>query len=88
MNGVTDRIATVWTDGDRPLRMFWQDRRWRVSDTPTGIYGESDFVHPLLTHAPVARIGWRFQVTDDAGESVVVDAIQNNGEWVIAKTYS
>jgi hypothetical protein len=88
MTSVKDRTATVWTDGERPLRMFWQERRWRVSDTPTGIYGETDFVHPLLTHAPVVRIGWRFQVTDDDGESVVVDAIEDDGQWVIAKTYN
>ena len=87
MDTLTDRTATIWTDGTRPLRMYWRDRRWRVSDTPTGIFGEPEFVHPLLTHAPLVRIGWRVQATDDSGESLIVDAIHTESEWLIVRTY-
>ena len=87
MNTATDRTATIWTDGTRPLRMYWRDRRWRVSDTPTGLFGEPEFLHPLMTHSPLVRIGWRFQATDEAGESVVVDAVHTESEWVIVRTY-
>jgi hypothetical protein len=87
MNTLTDRTATIWTDGVLPLRMFWRDRRWRVSDTPTALFGEPEYSHPLLTHSPSVRIGWRFQATDDNGESIVVDAVKVDSEWVIARTY-
>jgi hypothetical protein len=87
MNTVADRTATIWTDGVLPLRMYWRDRRWRVTDTPTALFGEPEYSHPLLTHSPSVRIGWRFQVTDDDGESVVVDAVKVESEWVIVRTY-
>jgi len=87
MNTVTDRSATIWTDGTLPQRMYWRDRRWRVTDTPTALFGEPEYSHPLMTHSPLARIGWRFQATDENGESVVVDAVRVDNECVIARTY-
>jgi hypothetical protein len=87
MKTATDRTATIWTDGPVPVRMFWRDRRWRVTDTPTALFGEPEYSHPLMTHSPSVRIGWRFQATDDTGESVVVDAVKVESEWVIVRSY-
>ncbi|AYG05548.1 hypothetical protein [Gryllotalpicola protaetiae] len=77
--------ATVWTVDELPVRMVWRGHRWRVTDTPTPLLGE--VYHELLTHPALSRVGWRFQVTDEAEETHVVDAEQAGDAWAVVAVY-
>ena len=54
--------------------MFYAGRRWRVTDTPTRIR-ESIWTAPLQDHRGL--YGWRFQATDEQGESFVFDVYRS-----------
>ncbi|MWB98393.1 hypothetical protein [Agromyces seonyuensis] len=85
----TGEEVALWLVDDRPARLVWGGRRWRVSDQPTPLHQRAEWLPPMLTHAPEPRIGWRFQATAvDDGESVVVDVVATEGgEWRIDRVY-
>jgi thymidine kinase len=78
--------ATVWLASGRPARLVWRGRRWRVTDTPTAL--TEPVYDERLTHGSVPQqVGWRFQATDDAGHTHVVDARQATDGWAVVAVY-
>lgn len=69
---------------DIPSRMFYAGCRWRVTDTPTRLR-ESIWAAPL--GAQSGLYGWRFQATNDAGDSVVFDVYRGEDGWHVHHTY-
>lgn len=63
--------------------MFLFGRRWRVSDIPTRLH-ESIW---SSVQSPRGLYGWRFQGTDDAGESLVFDVFLAEGGWHVHHAY-
>lgn len=78
--------ATIWFNHDIPTRLVWRGRRWTVTDTPTPLYATHD-IPALITHPPTLRVGWRFQATDDGGDTLVVDVLREGDGWIVARTY-
>ena len=76
--------VTLWMDGDIPVRMFYAGKRWRVSDTPTRLR-ESIWSSPGQTSRGL--YGWRFQGTDDAGNSFVFDVYRAEDGWHVHHAY-
>ncbi len=81
----TTEQATLWLDPENPTRMVWRGRRWKVTDDPTPI--EEVLEHPLLTHGGTYLAGWRFQATDEDGETHVVDVRRNGTGWAVTAIY-
>ncbi|WP_308465229.1 hypothetical protein [Rathayibacter soli] len=78
----TDTV-TIWPHDGAPTRLVWRGRTYQVTDTPTQL---SDLLFGI-THPPQID-GWRFQGTDDAGESKVFDVRHVGGaEWVVVNVY-
>jgi hypothetical protein len=77
--------ATLWMVDDIPARMFYADRRWRVTDTPTRL---RESVWAVAPGSPRGLYGWRFQATDEAGESLVFDLYRAEDGWHVHHTYS
>lgn len=78
--------VAVWSADGVPARLVWDGRRYRVSDTPTPIRDEIDV--PGMTHPLSRRIGFRMQVTDEAGRSSVVDIHESlSGRWTLVAVY-
>jgi hypothetical protein len=70
----TDDTAAVWlSPRGVPERLVWRGVRYRVSDFPTPL---GDMLLGAITHPPAAE-GWRFQGTNEAGESRVFDVRLN-----------
>jgi len=85
MNAVAiEHEATVWLVDDVPARMFYAGKRWRVTDSPTRLR-ESVWTAPL--DEPPGLYGWRFQATDDAGESLVFDVYRTATDWHVHHCY-
>jgi hypothetical protein len=86
MNGMTvETTVTLWMVDDVPARMICAGRRWRVTDTPTRLR-ESVWAVPL--EEPHSLYGWRFQATDEAGESFVFDVYRTEDDWHVHRTYA
>lgn len=79
---LTDHV-TLWLEQDRPVRLYWREQRWRVTDAPTPIYADADDVPPMITHPGKAQIGWRFQAASEAGELASLCARRDDIGWVI-----
>lgn len=84
---LTREVVTVWVDGrGRPERLIVGGTRYRVSDTPTVLESGYDLAatHPL--DVPPA---WRFQGTDDDGNSLMFEArpIASRLEWLLLRIY-
>lgn len=81
------RVA-VWFDGSgAPRRSVWDGRRYKVTDTATPLEAVLD---ERVTHPPAGSLpGWRFQGTDDAGESRVFDIrYDRDGQcWTLLGAY-
>lgn len=75
--------VTLWMERDVPSRMFYADRRWRVSDTPTRL--RASVWEMRQTGSPM--YGWRFQATDEAGESLVFDVYADGEGWHVHSAY-
>jgi hypothetical protein len=78
--------VTVWVNsGGVPERAVWEGVQYRVTDTPTPLDVDINFV----THVPFLPKGWRFQGTNEQGESLIFDVVSvNNGQtWRVLKTY-
>lgn len=63
---------------DIPTRMVFSGRRWRVTDTPTRL---RDSVWAAPFEANRGLYGWRFQATDDSGQSFVFDVFRGADGW-------
>jgi hypothetical protein len=77
--------VTVWMSNDMPARMFYAGRRWRVTDTPTRLR-ESIWAAPLGVQGGL--YGWRFQATDEAGETFVFDVYKAESDWHVHRAYA
>ena len=76
--------VTLWMQDDVPMRMFYAGRRWRVSDTPTRL---REPIWSSPTQHSRGLYGWRFQGTDDTGESLVFDVHRVEGGWHVHHAY-
>ena len=85
MTGVAiEHDVTVWMEDDIPVRMFYAGRRWRVSDTPTRL---RESIWSSSIQSSGGLYGWRFQGTDDAGESLVFDVYRAEDGWHVHHSY-
>ena len=77
--------VTLWMIDDVPARMVYAGRRWRVTDTPTRLR-ESVWA----ADRPNGRglYGWRFQASDEAGDSYVFDIFRGEHDWHVHHRYS
>jgi len=85
MTMIADTVA-VWVDGAGvPERVVWAGVRFRVTDTPTPL----DLDLSFATHLPFLPTAWRFQGTNDQGESLVFDVVSVAGgqAWRVLHTY-
>ncbi|OZB80607.1 hypothetical protein [Microbacterium sp. 13-71-7] len=80
-----EQSATVWMVNDVPVRMVFAGKRWRVTDMPTRL---RDSIWSVPLEAPHPLYGWRFQGTDDAGESYVFDVYKGEHGWHVHHTYA
>lgn len=69
---------------DIPTRMVFAGRRWRVTDTPTRLR-HSIWSAPVEQHAGL--YGWRFQGTDEDGQSLVFDVFRAEDGWHVHRSY-
>lgn len=76
--------VTLWMTDDIPVRMFYAGRRWRVTDTPTRV---RESIWAVNAGSSPGLYGWRFQATDDAGESVVFDVYRAEDDWHVHHRY-
>ncbi len=76
----------VWTEEHRPVRLVWRGQRFTVTDTPTPL---RDLVAgPGMTHPLEVQWGWRFQGTNDRGDSFVFDVRHATGQvWELVAVY-
>ncbi|MHC2999979.1 hypothetical protein [Microbacterium sp. HJ5] len=74
---------TIWMTDDIPTRMFYAGRRWRITDTPTRLI-HSIWDQPTDGHA---LYGWRFQATDEDGDTYVFDVYRQEAGWHVHHTY-
>lgn len=79
-----EREATLWMEGDIPKRMVYAGRRWRVTDMPTRLRDSVWSVDPATR---CGFYGWRFQATDEAGESFVFDIYPAEVGWHVHHAY-
>lgn len=70
---------------DVPARMVYAGHRWRITDTPTRLR-ESVWAAPLTEHHGL--YGWRFQATDEGGQSIVFDVYRTETSWHVHRAYS
>lgn len=82
---IIEHDVTVWMSNEVPVRMFYAGRRWRVTDTPTRLR-DSIWAAPLLERRGL--YGWRFQATDEAGETFVFDAYKAESDWHVHRAYT
>lgn len=75
---------TLWMDDDVPTRMFYGGRRWQVSDMPTRIRDSVWVTEPATGRG---FYGWRFQATDETGESFVFDVYPGAEGWHVHHCY-
>ena len=76
--------AALWLEGDVPVRMVYAGRRWRVTDIPTRLRDSVWSVDPGTRRG---FYGWRFQGTNDAGESFVFDVYPAEDGWHVHHAY-
>jgi hypothetical protein len=80
-----EQPVTLWMVSDVPARMVFAGKRWRVTDTPTRIR-DSLWSVPLDALRPLH--GWRFQGTNEDGESYVFDLYKSEDGWHVHHTYA
>lgn len=76
--------VTLWMAADIPARMVYAGRRWRVTDMPTRI---RDSIWSIDASDRRGFYGWRFQATDEAGESFIFDVYPAEDGWHVHHTY-
>ena len=82
---VIEHPVTIWMTNDIPSRMVYAGQRWRVTDVPTRLRGSIWEVEPGH-HGSL--YGWRFQGTNDAGESMVFDVFKAEDGWHFHRAYT
>jgi hypothetical protein len=82
----TDSI-TIWLDHLIPVRLVWRGVRYTVTDKPTPLRGELDFLPDAIAHPLEPIIGWRFQGTDAAGNARMFDVRKNVVGCDLVKVY-
>jgi hypothetical protein len=82
----TDSI-TIWLDHGVPVHIVWRGARYKVTDKPTPLRGELDFLPDAIAHPLEPIIGWRFQGTDDDGRARMFDVLKNKEAWELVKVY-
>jgi hypothetical protein len=75
-------VVVVWMHDGKPARLIWDGTRYRVSDEPTRL---SDLLFEV-THPPMID-GWRFQGTDETGQSKVFDVRRTVAGWELVRVY-
>jgi hypothetical protein len=65
--------------------MFYAGRRWRVTDTPTRLRAS---IREMPVNGAGSLHGWRFQATDDSGESSVFDVYRSADGWHVHHSYA
>lgn len=78
--------VSVWaTPAGVPERVVWNGHRYRVSDEPTLLEPDLAF----MTHPPLgAPRVWRFQGTDEQGDSLVFDVLPTTDvHWQLLRVY-
>ncbi len=76
----------VWTEECRPVRLVWRGVRFTVTDTPTPL--RDSVAAPGMTHPLDVQWGWRFQGTNDQGDSFVFDVRHATGQvWELVAVY-
>lgn len=80
-----DGTVTIWLANDVPARLIFAARRWRVTDTPTPLQ-EDHWAPPLEDSTPLH--GWRFQATEEQGNSRVFDVFQVGRDWHVHRVYN
>jgi hypothetical protein len=76
---------TLWFENDVPTRMFYANRRWRITDMPTRI---RDSVWSIRPGTGRGFYGWRFQATDEAENTYVFDVYPDAEGWHVHHTYA
>lgn len=83
----TDTVA-VWFERSLPVRLVWSGIRFTVTDTPTPLRGTLDYLDDRVTHAPEPIIGWRFQGTNERGDTHIFDVRKTGrAEWELVRIY-
>ncbi|WP_243076411.1 hypothetical protein [Microbacterium sp. SS28] len=77
--------VTLWLVDDIPARMFYAGRRWRVTDMPTRL---RDSIWSAESSGGRGLYGWRFQGTDEEGESFVFDVYRGEDDWHVHHAYA
>ncbi|GAA1979204.1 hypothetical protein [Microbacterium pumilum] len=80
-----ERDLTIWMVDDIPQRMFYAGRRWRITDIPTRL---RDSIWSAAPGRAVGLYGWRFQATDEGGESYVFDVFKAETGWHVHHAWS
>lgn len=83
---LTESIA-LWLSNGVPARMVWRGERWRVSDTPTRLALEPEFLPPSITHPPRLISAWRFQASSNSGETHMFEARAVGESWGLSRVY-
>jgi hypothetical protein len=78
---------TIWLDHGVPVRLVWRGSRYTVTDIPTPLRGELDFLPDAIAHPLEPIIGWRFQGTDVAGNARMFDVRRSGDEWELVRVY-
>lgn len=81
---IIEQSATIWMVNDVPARMVYAGRRWRITDTPTRLTG-SIWSAPLEQRHELHR--WRFQGTNDTGDSSIFDVYRAEDGWHVHRSY-
>lgn len=75
--------VALWMESETPVRLVWRGVRWRVSDIPTQLT-ETTYE---TTHPMTGLRGWRFQATNDHGQSRVFDVEFAGPRWLLIGVY-
>lgn len=78
--------VVVWMSANGPARVVWRGVRYRVTDRPTPL--RERVAAPGMTHPVEPQVGWRFQGTDDHGQSYVFDVRRDGDQsWELTAVY-
>ncbi|THG33488.1 hypothetical protein [Naasia lichenicola] len=79
--------VAVWLVDNVPVRLVWDQVRYRVTDTPTPLAEDAWAVE--LTHAARRVVGWRFQGTTSGGHSLMFEIAESelDSGWVLMRCY-
>ncbi|REJ06303.1 hypothetical protein DY023_06640 [Microbacterium bovistercoris] len=82
---IIEQPVTIWMANDIPARMVYAGHRWRVTDTPTRL--RESIWSAVTDEHHRGLYGWRFQGTNEAGESMVFDVYRGEDGWHVHRAY-